>query len=131
MASPHGREATMSSTFKVKRISLRKGVSCFVPPKPSRVRRGLVQEKFNGQRSEAKQPRAEEAEAGEAEGGGCTVGLDRPARAAGGTNAHEEEIGSKVFHCRDHPPEHIGGERTVGLGLTRLRGHLDRFCCKF
>jgi hypothetical protein len=22
-----------------------------------------------------------------------------------------------VFHCRDHPPEHIGGERTVGLGF--------------
>jgi hypothetical protein len=107
----------MSSTFKVKRISLRKGVSCFVPPKPSRVRRGLIQEKFNGQGSEAKQPRAEETKAAEAEGGGCAVGLDRPARAAGGTNTHEEKVGNGRSHCRDHPPEHGGDERTVGLGF--------------
>ena len=83
------------------------------PPKRGRVRRGLVQEKFNGQGSEAKQPRAEKAKAAEAEADGRAVSLDRPARA--GTNAHEEEVGSGAFHCRDRPPEHIGDERNMGL----------------
>jgi hypothetical protein len=70
------------------------GVSCLVPPKRSRVWRGLVQERFNGQGSEAKQPRAEKAKAAEAEDGGCAVGLDRSARAASVTNAHKEEVAS-------------------------------------
>src|SRR4030081_1071855 len=75
--------------------SLREGVSCFGQPKPrGRVRRVRGQEALNGQESAAKQPRAEEAQAGEAEANGWAIGLHYPARAAGGTNAHEEEVRS-------------------------------------
>jgi hypothetical protein len=77
-------------TASVKRILL-------CPPKRCRVRRGLIQETFNGQGPEAKQPRAEKAKATEAKAGGYAVGLHSSARAAGGTNAHEEEVGSRAF----------------------------------
>src|ERR1700710_2137234 len=88
------RWPVVSSTFEVKRISLREGVSCFGPTQGGWARCGLVQEKLNGQKSEAKQPRAEEAKAGEAEANRWAIGFRRPARAAGGTNAHEEEVRS-------------------------------------
>src|SRR3954453_20255715 len=65
--------------------------------KRGQVRRGLIQETFNGQGPEAKQPRAEKAKATEAETGGCAVGFHGPARAPGGTNAHEEEVESRAF----------------------------------
>src|ERR1700712_3123370 len=57
----------------------------------------MVQEKLNGQESEPKQSRAEEAKAGEAEANGRAVGLRRPARAAGGTNAHKEKVRTGRF----------------------------------
>src|SRR4051812_15713158 len=96
----------MSSTGKVNRIPLLNSVSCFACHKCGRVLRGPVQETFNGQGPEAKQPRAEEAKAAEAAVDGCAVGFGRPARAASGTNAHEEEVGSKTFRCRDHLTGH-------------------------
>src|SRR4051812_32628246 len=75
------------------------------PSKRDQVRRGQVQEIFDGQGPEAKQPRAEKAKATEAETGDCTVGLHGPARAAGGANAHEEEVESRAFRtaaiCQD------------------------------
>jgi hypothetical protein len=79
--------------LQVKRTSLRERRILLCPPKRRGGRCGLVQEKFNGQGSEAKQPRAEEAKTGEAKVGGCAVGLDRATRAAGGTNAYEKEVG--------------------------------------
>jgi hypothetical protein len=93
----------VSSIFEVKRISLWEGVSCFDPPKRGRARCGLIQEKLNGQESKAKQPRAEEAKAGEAEANDWAISLRRPARAAGGTNAYEEEVRTGILLSRHLP----------------------------
>ena len=108
----------VSSTFEVKRTSLREGVSCFGPPKRGRARCGLIQEKLNGQESKSKQPRAEEAKAGEAEANGWAIGLRRSARAAGGTNAYEEEVRTGILLSRHLPTG--AGDVAVSWAVDRL-----------
>ena len=76
-----------------------------------------VQETIDGQGSEAEQPRAEEAQAGQAEGGGHPVRTGCAARATGAPDFRQEKVG----RGRGDPPRLVARSR-LGAAPTAAGG---------